>query len=138
MMRRLTHAHRSYDKYDSYVDWIQEETAKAVKAMADHNITCWTILQRRKCWKWAGKMASSGSDKWNHAVNAWHLHDIRPRGHPKTRWHDVLSKFLKHTLDREHLNNDWLKAAADTTSWQSLASEFEEVTALDRQADADE
>lgn len=26
MMRRLIHAHRSYDRYDSYVDWIKEES----------------------------------------------------------------------------------------------------------------
>jgi hypothetical protein len=138
MMRRIIHAHRSYDKYDSYVDWIKEETAKAVQTMADHNIICWTVLQRRKAWKWAGKMANKSNDRWNHAVNAWHLHDIRPRGRPKARWQDVLNRFLTQKLDRDHINDDWMKAAADRKSWQNMARDFEEVTSLDKQPDEDE
>ena len=106
--------------------------------MVDHNITCWTVLQRRKLWKWARKMCSSSGDRWNHAVNVWHLRDIRPRGRPKNRWHDVLNNFLSKKLGCVHNNDDWMKAAADKTSWQNMAREFEEDTSLAKRDDEDE
>lgn len=83
-------------------------------------------------------MANKSNDRWNHAVNAWHLHDIRPRGCPKARWQDVLNRFLMQKLDRDHINDDWMKAAADRKSWQNMARDFVEVTSLDKQTDEDE
>ena len=129
-MRRIIHAHRSYDHFDNYVEWITAETSRAVKIMHDNNMECWTVLQRRKMWNWAEKLASTEGERWNHAVLTWRLHEPRPPGRPKHRWHDVLNSFLEKATGRAHREDDWQKTASHTSTWRSVARDFEKETSL--------
>ena len=81
-------------------------------------------------WNWAEKLVSATGERWNQAVLTWRLEDIRPRGRPKRRWHDVLNIFLEKVTGRIHRTNDWQKAASDASTWKSLAKEFEKDTSL--------
>ena len=138
MMRQIIQAHRSYDNYDTHIEWIKAETSRAVKTMHDNNVECWTILQRRKTWKWAEKQTSRQGERWNQAVITWHLHDSRPRGRPKCRWHDVMNSFLEKTTGRTHRDNDWQKIASNASAWRNLAKDFENETSLTSYIDIDE
>ena len=138
MMRQIIHAHRSYDRYDTHVEWIKAETSRAVKIMHDHKVECWTILQRRKTWKWAEKLTSTEGERWNQAVVTWCLHECRPRGRPQARWHGVLNSFLEKTTGRTHQDNDWQKVASNTAMWWNLAKVFEKETSLAPDSDMEE
>jgi hypothetical protein len=138
MMRQIIQAHRSYDRFENYVDWMKAETSRAVKTMHDNNVECWTVLQRRKTWDWAEKLVSTEGERWNQAVITWHLQGTRTRGRPKCRWHDVMNTFLEKTTGRAHRGNDWQKAASNKRIWRSMAADFEKETSLTSFTDMDE
>ena len=138
MMRLITHAHRSYNNYENYVDWIEAETSKVVKLIHDQKMECWTILQRRKMWNWAEKMTSTKGQRWNKTVNSWLLNDIRSRGKPKYKWHDIMNEFLGKVTGRLHRENDLQKTGANKSEWMSMAKDFEKETSLMNDPDIDE
>ena len=79
-------------------------------------------------------MTSSKGHRWLKTVNSWQLHDIRSRGRPKYRWHDVMNDFLEKATGRVHRENDWQKAAVR----RSMAKDLEKETSLMIDSDLDE
>lgn len=138
MMRQIIHAHRSYDRYDNHVEWIKAETSRAEKTMHDHKVECCTILQRRKMRKWAEKLALTEGERWDRAVVTWCCHESRPRGRPRSRWHDVLKSFLEKTTGRTRRDNDWQKVALNADAWWNLAKVSEKETSLTPCSDMEE
>ena len=134
MVRRIMNAHRTYPDFDNYVDWMKSETAKADELMNVHNVTCWTKIQRRRMWKWAGKMASEKDGRWNKAINDWQPYHARPRGRPRTRWSDTLNAFMALESSTKHNPMDWTKKAKNEKEWQALGPRFEEEMCLKKSA----
>ena len=62
-MRQILQAHRSYDDFENYVEWIKAETSNAVKAMDDNNAECWTGLEGRKTWNETEQLASTRGER---------------------------------------------------------------------------
>ena len=83
-------------------------------------------------------MTSTKSERWNKSVNNSHLHDIRSRGRPKYKWHDVMNEILEKATGRLHRENDWQKTAANKSEWMSSAKDFRKETSLMNDPDIDE
>jgi len=132
MVRCIMNAHRTYQDFDNYVDWMKSATAKADHLMNVHNVTCWTKVQRRRMWNWAGKMAAEDDGRWNTAINKWQPCQTRPKGRPRTRWSDALNAFLARVFCTSFNGKEWVSKAKQTKEWQEMGSRFVEEMCLNK------
>ena len=86
----------------------------------------WLDQWRRKQWRWAARLVTSGKHKWAYKTMLWNpaLHSNRPasraQSRPRKRWSDDFCQFL----EAEGMQMPWLEAVADTPKWSALEDSF--------------
>ena len=120
---------------EPWTEWIQRATHEAEQRMRQLNFEDWTVLQRRRKWKWAQKVATSEGDSWTLDALTWdphpRLHEARSRrvGRPDKRWADDQRTYVYQSVyGAENLpsitprldNVEWLHHARDKIKWSAL------------------
>lgn len=128
MLRCIAKCHKSFPKsphsVEDYVEWIQEATEKTDRLMRQFNAQDWLEEQRRRKWKWAGKVAGRSDERWTHEIAKWDPEEVKIRGRPKTRWSDEINVYLTTVTRSMPRGSDWLRVALDRKRWQSYEVNF--------------
>ena len=128
MLRCIAKSHKSFPKtphsVEDYVEWIQAATEKNETLMTQFKVQDWLEEQRRRKWKWAGKVARRTDERWTHEIVKWNPEEVKVRGRPKTRWSDEINTHLTGITKTQHRGSDWLKVALDYKVWQRYEEDF--------------
>ena len=80
----------------------------------------WAEEQRRRYWRWAGRLARRDDGRWSRKLLDWSPGGLRPQGRPRKRWEDRLSQFYMAKFGCTW----WLGDAKDPEKWDKLETEF--------------
>jgi len=135
--RRLQVAHRRMLRYvcqtrrkiledgqvETWVEWVQRATDLAEKAMRDSGGEAWVVVQRRKKWRWAGRVARLSDQRWTHETLYWEpARRNRSVGRPRLRWADAFATFFDK-IEGMH-GDDWHACAQCAGDWQKYEDMF--------------
>jgi hypothetical protein len=130
MLRCIAKCHKSFPRsphtVEEYVDWIKKATEKTNRLTTQFNVRDWVDEQRRRKWKWAGKVANRRDERWTHEILKWDPPNVKVRGRPKTRWADEINLYLTTAVGYQHVGNDWTKVALNMKKWRVLEKDFVE------------
>jgi len=94
---------------EPWVEWIKRCTHDVETRMRKLNLDDWIATQRRRKWRWVGKLAKTVDTDWMVMAMRWDptidskLNARRRPGRPKTRWMDDVASHLRLTAtDTEH------------------------------------
>jgi hypothetical protein len=75
---------------ECWVDYIKRATHRAENIMIKYGSEDWVTLQRRRKWRFAGRVAQISDERWSRRLLAWRpdFGRGRSRGRPLTRWSD--------------------------------------------------
>ena len=99
-------------------------TAEAESALKSANGIDWVEEQRRRKWRWAGKIARCADNRWTGQILEWKPVGKRRPGRPNMRWVDQTSSFVKEKLPKLDGRDDWLILAQDVEGWDMCMDEF--------------
>ena len=117
MLRKLFGVRRKQD--EEWHEYVQRATHVVEDHCAQLGYENWEVLQRKRKWKLAGRMAQSADGRWGFKLLNWkpwfrHL-PWRSVGRPCLRWDD----------DIVHLaGDDWPETAKDAALWSMLEEGF--------------
>ena len=102
---------------ESYVDWLKRVTVKVLATARNSGADSWVTSYRRRKYRFAGKVACCGDDRWSHKLLFWEPISSRGRrvGRPTARWDDDFTYLM---------GGNWQRVARDTSLWQLLEDEF--------------
>ena len=102
---------------EEWIDHMRQSTHDAEALASKHGSLDWVFAQRRRKWKFAGKLASCTDGRWSRKLLEWTpLHGYgRSPGHPFTRWSDELCALA---------GGNWLQHAENWTLWSHLEDGF--------------
>ena len=101
-------------------DWhayLSRANAKINQLSHDHGMQEWVETQKRRKWRFAGRLARAKDNRWSRLILDWapYFGLGRAPGHPVTRWADQLDKFA---------GGAWMDIAADEDQWAFLEEGF--------------
>jgi hypothetical protein len=109
---------------ESWIDWIRRVTFESEKHFVQIGGRDWVEEQRRRKWHWAGHVARRTDARWARLLIDWTPHGCRSRGHPATRWSDVLTAFFRNSLQEDTEDDAWKHQALDRDVWNMLEEQF--------------
>ena len=119
MLRYVFRVHRwrREDEQEGWVDYIKRSAEKVDSLAAQLRMESWVSTQRRRKWRFAGKLAQKEDQRWSKLILDWkpNLGHGRSQGRPRTRWCDQLADFA---------GDDWQNVAADSALWRLLEDGF--------------
>ena len=109
---------------ETWVQWIQRATAAVEQHMRESGVEYWHVVQRRRKWKWAGRVLNMDCSRWASKVLAWTPQDGRRKiGRPCLRWLDDITGFLRaNGADFDEVA--WMSLAANLDEWAALEDSF--------------
>ena len=117
MLRWMMHAGRKPE--EDWVEYIKRATSRCENMAAEHGVSDWVALQRRRKWKLAGQTANRDDLRWSTRLLSWkpgfRLLPFRNVGRPCKRWDDDITKLA---------GGSWIEAAKDTILWSMLESGY--------------
>jgi len=118
---------------EPWVEWIQRCTHTVEAKLAALNLEQWVVIQRKRQWRWAYKIANDAT-RWSHSVINWDpsidmsFNTRRRPGRQKKRWSDNIVEYIKkvnNAIDTNAQNvPQWQDFAKDQVAWQSMESAF--------------
>ena len=102
---------------EEWVDHMRQSTHKAETLASTHGSFDWVSSQRRRKWRFAGKLATCTDERWNRKLlewSSWHGSG-RSAGHHFTRWSDELCALA---------GGNWIQHATDSAMWSHLEDGF--------------
>ena len=125
MLRKICDTRRyklSEGELEDWIAWVQRSTHAAEDAFANIGGESWIVCQRRRKWKWAGRVARMADDRWASKTMLWIPKDGKRKvGRPMLRWSDSLAEFFK-SLAME--GADWVACAQCPVSWDEYEQAF--------------
>ena len=86
LLRLVSNYYYKRDGDVSWAEWVQHATHKAEDFAHKHGLTGWVVEQRRRKFRWVGKVARVTDGRWTHAALFWFLgHGKRGVGRPRRR-----------------------------------------------------
>ena len=129
MLRRIVGTPRGTE--ESWLQWIQRSTHKAVAAALQVGVVDWSHLHHLKKWHWAGHVARRGEETWLYKTTFWRdsawqtvmdgysLRPLRPSQRRWMRFEDCIRRFFN-----ELGGLPWAQAALDKESWNGNSEMF--------------
>ena len=94
---------------------MRRTTHDAEKRCAQLGYEAWEVLQRRRKWRIAGRMARAADERWGKKLLSWmpwfRRLPWRSTGRPRMRWEDDLVQCA---------GTDWAETACDNALWSTL------------------
>jgi hypothetical protein len=112
------------ERTESWIDWIKRVTEESETQFVKIGGKDWVEEQRRRKWQWAGHVARRTDARWARLLIDWIPLGRRRRGHPETRWNDVLVAFFKHGMQEGVQDDFWKHQALDKEIWNLLETSF--------------
>ena len=102
---------------EPWVDYVRRATHLAEGIMNKFGSECWAPLQRRRKWRFAGRVARNPDKRWTKRLLYWKptLGGGRSVGRPVTRWTDDLEQYA---------GGKWMDHAMDPRLWRLLEDGF--------------
>ena len=94
---------------------VQRAAHKVEELAAKFNVESWVRTQRRRKWRFAGRLARLSDGRWSQKVLDWEPASVRSRQRPLTRWSDQLAQFA---------GGNWQQVAVDPAFWRTLEEGF--------------
>ena len=122
----------SYEEQEVLEPWPEflKRTAEAADRQAKNaGILEWSVACRRRKWKWAQGLLTTGNSKWSSVATSWKptLHSSVPanrsRSRPKKRWTDDIELFIKKKFPEER--RPWQELAKDLQWWRKSSEMYE-------------
>ena len=120
---------------EPWTDWVKRCTHDVERQFAKLGVDDWITHQRRRKFRWAGRVISDDTSKWTHKALMWDptldpkYSAIRRQARPRTRWTDDLMELTTKMMtdatgQRPPDNSDhddfemsdgqsWMRVAAD-------------------------
>ena len=125
---------------EDWIEYIKRSTADALDKMERAKIRCWNRTHTKKKWKFALRIATSPSERWQKKAAEWNP-DLSSRywtnraiGRPRKKFEDDINDFLKQVLEekeneepierRIQTNNTWINIAKDWKKWALLEGKY--------------
>ena len=118
MLRYIFRVHRrtSPDGIpEPWVDFVQRATHRLEELAAKFKVESWVRTQRRRKWRFAGRLARLSDGRWSQKVLDWEPASVRSRQRPLTRWSDQLAQFA---------GGNWQQVAVDPAFWRTVEEGF--------------
>ena len=98
------------------MDWIPRATHFAEEALSSVGGESWVISQRRRKWRWAGRVARLADERWTLQTLLWEpLEGSRGVGRPMLRWTDAFVSYF-NTIHGAN-GHDWMLYAQQPEAW---------------------
>ena len=124
MLRQVCGYYYRPDGELTWVEWVQQSTKKADDVAKQAGITDWLEEQRRRKFRWAGKVSRLTDGRWTHTALVWSPDGgIRDVGRPLRRWGDCLEKFAA-TFAETVVGTDWMLMAQIPEDWADLEDDY--------------
>ena len=124
MLRRVCCVRKT--AHEDWVEYMKRSTRTIEEIMHKHGLEYWIIGQRRRKWKWAGRVARMSTDRWAKAALLWEpSHGCRRVGRPCMRWEHVLEKYVA-SFDTVELI-PWQLLAESKADWHEMEASFIEM-----------
>ena len=94
----------SATELEPWVDWIQRSTHEAEERMKKAGLEDWTVMQKRRKWRWAQKLATNTATTWttialeSDPTQNTQQHTKRQTGRPRLRWTDDINQYLRSLM----------------------------------------
>ena len=88
----------------------------------------WAVQQRRRKWRFAGRVANQNTDRWSKADLRWSpqysasQRGGRKQGHPRKRWGDDLVTIVNAAHVDGHV--DWQLVASNLPEWDAMEASY--------------
>ena len=102
---------------ESWIDFVQRTAHKVEELAVQFGIESWVVQQRRRKWRFAGRLANLTDGRWSRKVIEWIPAGLRNRQRPLTRWSDSFVQFA---------GGNWMQIASDPAHWSALEQGFVE------------
>lgn len=112
------------EQFESWVEWLKRVTIESEERFVSVGGQDWIVEQRRRKWQWAGHICRRTDGRWSRLLLDWLPHGHRKRGHPETRWKDVLIHFFKQGMGEGVTDDFFMYQALDKTIWDELEEAF--------------
>ena len=104
------------------MEWIQRATQVAESVLTSSGGESWVVAQRRRKWRWAGRVAKMSDGRWTHETLLWEpTNGQRSVGRPALRWSDA---FVSYFATIDGLDAEWYLLAQDAASWNEHEDYF--------------
>ena len=104
---------------EEWVDWIKRATHFAEDILRQSVWESWVLSQRRRKWRWAGRVARLNDNRWTQQVLLWEPQTGKRRvGRPCLRWAEVITSFFD-SFERMS-GSDWFLYAQSPEDWKAL------------------
>ena len=117
MLRKIWGARRGAD--EQWHEYVQRATHEAEDYARQLGYESWELLQRKRKWRFAGKIAQSRDQRWSKKLLGWRpwFRSIpwRGVGHPCTKWEDDLIQLA---------GSGWVAMARDSALWGALEAGY--------------
>ena len=100
---------------EPWVEFVQRAAHKVEELALKFGIESWVEQQRRRKWRFAGRLARLDDGRWSKIVLNWTPAGVRNQQRPRTRWADQLAQFA---------GGSWQEVASDPATWQALEEGF--------------
>ena len=111
------------DSLEPWVDWIKRATHFAEDMLAESGGESWVLAQRRRKWRWAGRVARLDDNRWTKQTLLWEPPAGERRvGRPNRRWADAFASFFD-SFDGVS-GSDWYVYAVNAEEWKALEDCF--------------
>ena len=126
MLRLICGVHRRKhddDSIESWIDWLKRATSFAEEAFANSGGEFWIVGQRRRKWRWAGKVARLSDRRWTMQTLDWNpVGGRRGVGRPALRWDDAIVAYFAGLSGLANI--DWYLCAQDEEAWNEHEEPF--------------
>ena len=115
MLRYVLRVHKHHD--EDWKDYLKRAANKVDTVCEDFGVEDWVMMQRRRKWRFAGKLARQNDGRFARQVLEYtpHLGYGRGAGRPRLRWADEIENFA---------GGSWLKIAEDEELWAAAEGLF--------------
>ena len=110
-------------EHETWMAYIIRATRIAEASMQKAKVSDWILEQRKRKWRWSGRIARRTDGRWGTRMLSWiPAGGRRSVGHPAARWVDAIDKFTRERTGMEL--GSWRTLVWDRAGWESWADDF--------------